>query len=97
MEILYANPDGSVGVVTDVTNVIDLGEFNLSKIEEWIAQIKLLYPDQIKSGRDIYIQFRKSMKEEQPSYLIFASIDGKDPKVAVCGMFRDDGKEWGVK
>jgi hypothetical protein len=95
MEILYANPDGSVGVVTDVTNVIDLGEFNLSKLEEWITQIKLLYPDQIKAKRDIYIQFRKSMKEEQPSYLIFASIDGEDPKVAVCGMFRDDGKEWG--
>lgn len=95
MEILYANSDGSVGVVTDIENVTDLGEFNLSKLEEWITQIKLLYPDQIESGRDIYIQFRKSLKEKQPSYLIFASIDGKDPKVAVCGMFKEDGKGWG--
>lgn len=97
MEILYASEDGSVGTVTDMDNLLDLGEFKLSNLERWISEIKTLYADQIKSNRDIYIQFKKHENTKQPSFLICASIDGEDPKVAVVGTYRVDGKEWGEK
>ncbi len=97
MEILYSNEIGSVGVVTEMDSLLDLGEFKLANLEKWLSETKMLYADQIKSGRDIYIQFKKHENVKQPSFLICASIDGEDPKVAVVGTYRVDGKEWGEK
>lgn len=82
--------DDTIGIVTGVTELKDVGDFPAAGLEEWFKQIKLVLGDD-----DIRIQFKISNLQTAPAYGIFASHNGMDPHVAIIGKHRLDGKKWG--
>lgn len=91
MKVIHQNERSTVGILSCVYGLVDLGEFNRRDIEDWMKSIKDVF------GEDerVFVQFKESDNPKQPGYMICASSDGGDPKVAVCGTYRKDGKKWG--
>jgi hypothetical protein len=91
MKVIHQNERATVGILSGVEGTKDLGLFNRSDIEEWLKSVRDVFGDYDK----VYIQFKESEDTKQPGYMICASSEGGDPKVAVCGLYPDDGKQWG--
>lgn len=91
MRLVSKNPGATVGIVTEVKGV-SAGDFSIAAIEEWLAMIKVVL-----GSSDIHIEVKLADNPEIPAYILLASRDGEDPKIAVCGMARADGKPWGEK
>ena len=90
------NPDQpTLGICTDIEGLKDVGDFDISLLEDWLRQIRMVFGD----GADgkIRVQFKMSDDPKQPGYAITASVDGNEPHVVVCGRYRMDGGVWGGK
>lgn len=87
------NPDApTVGIVTEIEGLKNVGDFKLSLLEDWMKQIKTVFGQ----GNEgfIRIQFKLSDNPKQPGYVIAASVDGHEPHIVVCGQYLADGKRW---
>jgi hypothetical protein len=91
MNIIQKNKTSTVGIISDIEGLKNVGEFSVKNIEEWLKKVKLVLGDE----RDVLIEFKLSEDPKNPAYMIAASHDGADPKIAVVGTCRLDGKEWG--
>lgn len=91
MKVIHSNEHNTVGILSGVEGLKDLGLFNLKDIEDWMRSIKDVFGD----DDQVYVQFKESDNPKQPGYMICASTEGGDPKVAVCGRYLADGKKWG--
>jgi hypothetical protein len=90
MNIIQGGKDGEVGIVSDAQDLKDVGDFAVANLKKWLNMISLVLGD----DDDIRIRFKLSEDELTPAYVIFASHDGMDPMVVVCGKYRNDGKGW---
>lgn len=93
MNIIQKNKASTVGIISDIEGLKNVGEFKVANIDEWLKKIKLVLGD----DRDILIEFKLAEDPKKPAYMITASHDGADPKIAVVGTFPFDGKGWGEK
>jgi hypothetical protein len=93
MNIINSSKDGTVGVVSDVGDLKNVGDFSIRCLDDWMKKVKLVLGDDI----DVLIEFKLCGNPTEPAYFITASHGGDDPKVMVCGKFRIDGKQWGDK
>lgn len=91
MKVIHSNERRTVGILSGVDGLRDIGLFNRKDIEDWMRSIKDVFGD----DDQVYIQIKESDNKEQAGFMICASTEGEDPKVAVCGTFRADGKKWG--
>jgi hypothetical protein len=90
MNVITRNTSGTVGVVSDVEGLKNVGEFKIKNIEDWIKMVKMV----LGGENDILIQFKLSEDSKTPGYMITASHEGMDPMVATCGTFLSDGTQW---
>jgi hypothetical protein len=91
MEIIMKNKASTVGVVTGLDNLKNIGDFTMADLSEWIERIKLMY------GEDavVNVGVRLSDDSRTPAYVMSASLSGEpDLAVLVCGQYRKDGKRW---
>ena len=91
MNIIQKNKDSTVGIISGIEGLKNVGEFKIKNIDEWLKKIKLVLGD----DRDILIEFKLSEDPKSPAYMVTASHDGEDPKIAVVGTCLLNGKEWG--
>lgn len=93
MKVITKNKDNTVGIVTGVENLKDLGEFRINDIREWLSKVETMFGD---TG-NLHIRFKLSDDPKRLAYLIAASsTEQADPMVVVTGQHRLDGKEWGA-
>jgi len=90
MNIITRNTAGTVGVVSNVEGLKNVGEFKIKNLEDWIKMIKTVLGDEA----DLTIQFKLSEDPKTPGYMITASHEGMDPLVATCGVYLADGTAW---
>lgn len=87
------NPDApTLGIVTDIEGLKNVGDFKLSLLEDWIKQIKMVFGDGAEGF--VRIQFKMSENPNQPGYAIAASVDGHEPHIVVCGQYLNSGERW---
>lgn len=90
MNIITKNSTGTVGVVSNVEELKNVGEFKLKNLEDWIKMVKTVLGD----DADVLVQFKLSEDPKTPGYMITASHEGMDPMVATCGVYLKDGTPW---
>jgi hypothetical protein len=90
MNIITKNSAGTVGVVSNVEGLKNVGEFKIKNLEDWIKMVKTVLGD----DADILIQFKLSEDPKTPGYMITACHEEMDPMVATCGTYCD-GVQWG--
>ena len=88
MKVIHANQTNTVGICTDPTGHKCIGMFTPALLKEWIKMLDDMYGD----DQDIYLYIRKA--DPTDSFVLFASSNGENPFVAVCGKHPDDGKPW---
>jgi hypothetical protein len=90
MNVITKNADETVGVVSNVEGLKNVGEFSIKNLEDWIKMAKTVLGD----DTDLTIQFKLSEDPKTPGYMITASHEGMDPMVATCGTYAADGTAW---
>lgn len=88
-KVIHHNPDKTVGITSNPTNLQHLGSFKPALLKEWLKMIDEVFGDDIE---DVEILVRKSDSCE--CFALFASHDGNSPFVAVCGRYKMDGSKW---
>jgi len=91
MKVIHSNERNTVGILSGVDGLTNLGLFERRDIDDWVKSVKDVFGD----DDQVYIQFKGSDNPNQPGFMICASTEGGDPKVAVCGRYPTDGKSWG--
>ena len=92
MNIIQSNEAKTIGIVTDMDGLKNVGDFEMRMLEDWFRQVKMVFGD----GSDgcIRIQFKLSDDPKKPGYAIAASVDGNEPHIVVTGKYPTDGKPW---
>ncbi len=91
MKVIDHNPDKTIGVVSEVSDVIHIGGFSPQLIAEWAKTIDAMFGDN--SVETIHFFVKKSSEGE--CYALFAAAWGEDPMVALAGQHPRDGSKWG--
>ena len=92
MKVIHSNERNTVGILSGVEGLVNLGLFNRNDIDDWIKSVHDVFGD----DDQVFVQFKESDNPRYPGYIICASAEGGDPKVAVCGTYRKDGEKWGA-
>lgn len=90
MNIITKNTTETVGVVSGVEGLKNVGEFKIKNLEDWLKMARTVLGDET----DLTIQFKLSEDPKTPGYMITASHEGMDPMVATCGVYLADGTQW---
>ena len=83
MKTHHSNPQKTMGIVSDLGNPIYIGIFNPKELKAWIDMAINVYGDE----ENLHINVVKANDPNcKNAYGIFASNEGKDPHVGVCGF-----------
>jgi len=91
MNVIHKNEASTVGIISDIDNLIPIGEFSVSILKEWMALAETVYDD----DPNLMLVIKKSEDPRTPGYLLGLSKDGEAPYVCCTGKYRKDGKGWG--
>jgi hypothetical protein len=90
MNIISPNPSNTVAIVTDLNGFRNIGEFEPEYLKEWMGKVF----EVLGTEDPIAIHIKQSENPLTPAWVIAASHEGMDPKVAVVGTWPADGKGW---
>jgi hypothetical protein len=88
MNVISSNKDQTVGVVTNPDKILHVGTFSPDYLKEWTKMVVDMYGDH----QEIHLFVRRA--DNTDSYVLYASSNGANPFVAMCGKFRGDGQLW---
>ena len=80
--VIHANKTNTVGIIANIHEPTYLGPFSLSLLKEWVELTETMYDE----DTGLCINACKGTDEKgNPAYGLFASVEGNNPHVAVCG------------
>jgi len=88
MEVIESNKEKTVGIITNPGEIQHIGSFTPALLKEWWKMVAQVYGE----DQSVHLFVRKSDANE--GWAIFASSNGENPYVAVCGEYPADGEKW---
>jgi hypothetical protein len=88
MNVISQNKEQTVGVITDPTKIQHIGTFTPEHLRDWMKMVLDMYGDH----QEIHLFVRRA--DNMDAYIVYASSNGENPFVALCGRYKSDGSGW---